>query len=165
MAATTTTTLEPETLFDLLADPRDYSRWTDIHGFKAESIDAPPGSAVAGTEILMRGSYRSIPYTCRTTVVRADRPTTFETRSEITLHSRRSLVKSMTSSDRYTLEPHGSGSTVTLESRFARSPWMRFFLMDWFLDLYARSFGSRMFRKALEELMRSAERYAAQRRA
>ena len=159
LSATAHTSLKPDTFWRLLADPAFYARWSEIRGIKVDEVDAPPGLASTGTAIKMRGTIRRIPYSMVTVIVEAERPRVFEARSEMRLESRRSLVSTMTSSDRYAIAPDGTGSTVTLTTTFERGATMDFFLIKWFLALHFLLIGRRAFRGALNDMLRSAERF------
>jgi hypothetical protein len=114
-----TSELSPETLFDLLAEPRGCLSW-HVHpkGTEVLSVDAPPGAALAGTEFTTESAVRGHPIFTRTRVVEAVRPIVYATESETTIP--KSAVRAMFNTERYVLEPSGRGTIVTYEATATR---------------------------------------------
>jgi len=153
-----TSELAPEVLFDLLADPRGCLSWhAHPKGIEMLSVDAPPGAALEGAEVATESTMRGVPISCRTRVTEAVRPTVYATYSE-TLFPPRIAYKKLISTERYVLEPDGTGSRVTYETTMTRQ--LRGFPYIWpILKINDRFFVAANLRRCTTDFIRSAERH------
>jgi len=152
-----TSALASDVLFDLLADPQGCLSWhAHPKGMEVRSVDAAPGAALAGAELMTEGTLRGLPFVCRTRVVDAERPRVYATASETTFP--RSTYKSVSATERYVLEPCDSGTLISYLSTATRElrgvPYIRPFL-----KIYDRFFGTVAARQCVVDFIRSAERH------
>jgi hypothetical protein len=152
-----TSALASDVLFDLLADPQGCLSWhAHPKGMQMRSVDAAPGAALAGAEIVTEGTIRGVPFVCRTRVVLAERPSVYATASEMAFPGR--AVKNVGSTERYVLESGSVGTlvnyTVTATRELQGVPYL------WpFLKIYDRFFGSTAVRRCFVDFIAAAERH------
>jgi len=154
------TSLSPNRLFDLMADPHGCLTWhAHPNGTVVSSVDAPQGLALAGTEVRVRGQIGKFPLTTRTVVTRADRSVCFETASEVIFDHPR--LPTVLTTERYLIEPDGGGSIVRYETEMSRD-WSKgtplYRLMCKITD---RFFAPSQTQRCFRDLIASAERHAA----
>ena len=160
------TSLAPDVLFDLLADPQGCVTWHEHpKGFVIESVDSPPGAALAGTRFTTIGRIGDIPFTSETVVTDAVRPFWYAMRSETRIQHPRALLLSTVGAQSYAIEPEGDGSAVGYKTECFRT-W-RSGLVSMYAQLVQAVFDRRKAtvatRSHQELLLRSAERHAAPR--
>ncbi len=151
--------LAPETLFDLLADPRGCLSW-HVHpqGVEILSIDAAPGAALEGAEIVAESTMRGVPVSTRTRVTEAVRPSVYATYSE-TVFPPRLAYKKLIATERYVLEPNGTGSRIGYEVTAIRE--LRGFPYIWpILKINDRFFARAGAERCFVDFIRAAERHA-----
>jgi hypothetical protein len=113
--------LRPDALFDLLADPQGCATWHEHPGnLTVDAVDAAPGLALQGAEYHTRGTFSGIPYTSTTVVREAQRPRTYASETEMIVHHPRALLATQFCTERYTIDASPSGSTVRYESVLVR---------------------------------------------
>jgi len=119
--------LNPERLFDLLANPVERQRWDLCPPYiMQEPVEAPPGLALAGARYRVRGTARGIAFTGNMVVTAADPPRRYELRSETTFAR---AYPTATSVEEYRIEPDGAGSLVHYRMTLNRTPGTGTFLM------------------------------------
>ncbi len=107
---TTTSTLDPERLFDLLADPIERQKWDLCPSYiQQEPVEAAPGVALEGSRFTVRGTARGVRFVATALVTAADRPRRYQTRSETTFER---AYPDAAAIDEYVIEPDGDGSVV-----------------------------------------------------
>src|SRR5437899_2335567 len=123
---TAVSTLSPERLFDLLANPIERQRWDLCPSYiTQEPIETAPGLALAGTRFSIRGTARGIAFTGDAVVTVADRPRRYETRSETTFAR---AYPAAVAVEEYRIEPEGTGSLVHFRMMISRTPGTGAFL-------------------------------------
>ena len=153
--------LRPDALFDLLADPQGCVTWHEHpDGVTVDAVEAAPGLALQGAELHMRGKMRGVPYRSRTIVLVAQRPTTYVTETEFVIDHPRALLMKLVCVERYTIGPVHWGSTVRYETQQLRS-WNKGALAtaSRLLQKVVDSFvATSMTRRGVRMLLSSAER-------
>jgi len=160
------TSLGPDVLFDLLADPQGCVTWHEHpKGFVVEAVDSPPGVALMGTRFTTTGMIGGVPFTSETVVTEAVRPFRYAMRSETRILHPRAVLLSAVAVQRYAIKPERDGSAVGYETECFRT-W-RSGLVSTYAQLVQAVFDRRKApaatRSHQELLLRSAERHAAAR--
>jgi len=161
---TTQSSLRPDALFDLLADPQGCVTWHEhLDDVIVDAVDAPVGLALQGAEFHMRGRMRGIPFRSRTVVLEAQRPSAYATETEFFIEHPRALLIKQVCMERYTIDRADSGSTVRYESRQLRS-WNTGALAAasrLLQKVFDRFLATSITRRGLRKLLNSAERRGA----
>lgn len=160
VAATAQSRLPPAQLFDLLADPRGCITWHE-HPQKGrpQSIDAPPGLALAGAEYWTRGLCGTIAWRARTSVTAAERSRHYATETEIIYEHPR--VPSARSTERFVLETSGVGCLVRYETEISQDTAVYGWLARIYVSVANRLLVARSLRKNFRHVLRAAEAEAA----
>ncbi len=154
------TSLAPDTLFDLLADPQGCLTWhAHPNGLVISSIEAPPGLALAGTEFRMRGQMGKFPMSSRAIVTRSERSQRYETDWEVVFDHPR--LPSSFGTERFLIEANATGSMVRYETEVSRDWSKGTWLYRIVSDVYDRFFATEKTRRCFRELLKSAERHAS----
>jgi hypothetical protein len=154
------TSLSPSTLFDLMADPQGCLTWhAHPNGTVVKSVDAPPGLALAGAEVQVRGQIGKFPLTTRTVVTRADRSVRYETASEVTFDHPR--LPTLLTTERYLIESDGEGSLVRYETEVSRDWSKGTPLYRLMCKINDRFFAESQTQRCFRDLIASAERHVA----
>jgi hypothetical protein len=156
VSVTAQSRLSPAQLFDLLADPRGCVTWHN-HPKKdrPESIDAPPGLALAGAEYWTRGLCGTIAWRARTSVTVAERSRQYATETEIVYEHPR--VPSAKSTERFLLETSGVGCLVRFETEVSQDTAVYGWLARTYVAVANRLFVARSLRKNFHHVLRAAE--------
>ena len=122
-------------------------------------MDAAPGAALAGAELVSEGTLRGVEWVCRTRVVEAERPIVYATESVMTF-ARSSILKTAVAMERYVFEPQGSGTLITYETTATRE--FRGFPYYWpLVKISDRFFAPAATRRCVVDFFQAAERHVA----
>ncbi len=107
---------------------------------------------------MTEGTLRGIEWTCRTRVVEAERPIVYATEGVTTFA--RSILKTAVGTERYVLEPQGSGTLITYETTATRE--FRGFPYYWpLVKISDRFFALAATRRCVVDFFQAAERHVA----
>lgn len=154
-----TTPLSPEVLFDLLADPRGCLTWHEHPGgIDVQSVEGPPGLALAGAEFEMRGGTRGLTWTSKTLVTAADRPSSYAYTS--TMRVEHPGIPDLISSERYFIERTSGGSVVRYVNDISRDRSKGSWLYKLVIKINDALFARSRLRRCFRDQLRAAERHA-----
>lgn len=158
MRDTTKSTLDPERLFDLLADPIERQKWDPCPAYvRQEPVEAAPGPALQGARYSVRGTVRGIRFISTVLVTAADRPRRYETRSETTFER---AYPDATEVAEYVIEPDGDGSLVRLSVMIIKVPGTGAFLLGLLSALLEPLLAPSAVKRSFRDTLRYAEKHA-----
>jgi len=155
---TAKSTLDPERLFDLLADPIERQRWDWCPAYiQQEPVEAATGPALQGAHYTIRGTARGVRFVATAFITAADRPRRYQTRSETTFER---AYPDAGQIDEYTIEPDGAGSLVHYSVTITRIPGTGAPLLGLLTGLLEPLLISGAAKRNFRNTLRYAEKYA-----
>ena len=155
---TARSTLAPERLFDLLADPIERQRWDLCPSYiSQEPMEAVPGPALQGATYTVRGTARGVRFVGTARVTAAERPRRYQTRSETSFER---AYPDAASIDEYIIEPDGQGSLVHYSITIIKIPGTGAPLLGLFSSLLEPLLVPGAVKRNFRNTLRYAEKHA-----
>jgi polyketide cyclase/dehydrase/lipid transport protein len=154
----------PEVVYDVIADLRNHVVWSGemaaSEGFKMLSIDAPEGTAAAGTTFRSSGTAQKDTFHDTSVVTEATRPSVFVIETDATLERKRAPTWEAHFVHRYDITPEGDGSRIVYTETIERVNYLPYWLKPVIRTIF-RPWVNAADRKQLRNLARLAEERSA----